>query len=169
MDPFKIKYNEIKPHTCVKRHSKVNSMSGDTPNSHKHELILFLEGRTPVQPTTPVLPPASKDVAVQSDNNRTFCPYSAAISTNERCRDEDDKGTCSPLITNSTFDDSRSSDNDRIQSVDTSPSPPKTEGTRKKLKLSKKHKGKYKITQDDEDWTVNCLYYTLQCCECTII
>lgn len=160
---------EIKPHTCVKRQStKVNSMSGDSPNPHKNELFVFLDGRAPLQPLTPILSPASKDVAVQSGSGG-ICLYSAAISIDERCRDDDDKGTCSPLISTRTYEDSRSSDNDKTPPVLDSLSPGKTKKDRRKMKLCKKEKGNYKVQDDDDEWTVNCLYYTLQCCDCSIM
>ncbi|XP_023012019.1 uncharacterized protein [Leptinotarsa decemlineata] len=137
-------------------------MSGDSPQSHRNDIILF------VAPTT------SKEVAIQSTNVGNTCFVQAAVPVEkDKEKDEEDKVLCPSILSNNSCDDSRNSDPDKTVSMaELANSGKKRKEKEKKYKFRMcKGGGKTKIKNHvkSEECTVACLYYMIQCCECTIV
>lgn len=156
-------------------------MSGDSPNSHSKDFFDFKEGRSTPPPTT------SKDIAIQSSSNipdgktdivaasvlaeplKEHGPgtnYVGVIEGHSDHHKNDDEILSSE---DKPFkDDSRPEAGDKNDKRD---SPKKINGTIDQLDGSWIPPADVKKDEDEEDdnCTVKCLYYTLQCCECTIM
>ncbi|XP_018330685.1 uncharacterized protein LOC108740737 isoform X2 [Agrilus planipennis] len=146
-------------------------MSGDSPNSQKHELFEFKEDRKPPSPTT------SRDAAVQIENaNANNTDLAAASAFSDKVNDEVSKEPYAnevhephknedeilataeevPLRTEKrqSSDGNYVSRNDNLNRLDG---------------ITIKPVNKKEETEEDESCGIKCLYYTLQCCECTIM
>ncbi|XP_018570518.1 uncharacterized protein LOC108910414 isoform X2 [Anoplophora glabripennis] len=156
---------------------RVSIMSGDSPNTHQTDIFDFKEGRTSPAPTT------SKDAAVQSGGEVV---HATVLVEPEKDKDKDkedeSKDLNSPILNNASQDERRSSDPDQTVQLEELKFSGKDKDRREKRKLngdldrldgvwvpSRDPRKDVKAEEDDENCTVKCLYYTMQCCECAII
>lgn len=145
-------------------------MSGDSPNMHRNEMFDFKEGRQSPTPTT------SKDGA-----NAIQASIIVEPGTNKKEEEDESPSLVSPIL-NNAYDESRKTDGDQTMRLDElSYSGKKDDDKDEKRMLNgeldkldgvwvpSNNTRKKSIEEEDDDKCVNCLYYTMQCCECTII
>ncbi|KAK4877709.1 hypothetical protein RN001_010215 [Aquatica leii] len=146
-------------------------MSGDSPNSHTKDYYDFKEGRSTPPPTT------SKDIAIQSSSGggEAKAEILAASVILEPLKE--------PCSNHVGVIDSQSNHKNDDEIIAQEDKPLKSEhltdeGDQKKLNGTiDKLDGNWVPTSDvkkdeedsDENCAVKCLYYTLQCCECSIM
>lgn len=142
-------------------------MSGDSPSSHVTETIFdFKEGRHSPIPTTSKEPTPPRNIVTASvlveppkkeeEKEQESCPFGSPVANNG--------------------DDVKADRGDE--------EPPKLDdsgGREDRKDELRKHNGAdaldgkwvppldAKSDKDDEECAVKCLYYTMQCCECTIL
>lgn len=140
-------------------------MSGDSPNSHTNDIFDFKDRSSPI-PTT------SKDIAVQSGPSIVTASVLVEPSKVSECK-PDEPGVDSPV---SSVPDDVSSPERTLKLDDTCNSgdqnPDKQPNGLDKLDgvwIPPVEEKKLGMNEDDEGCAVKCLYYTMQCCECTIM
>lgn len=155
-------------------------MSGDSPNSHGKEFFDFKEGRSTPPPTT------SKDIAVQSNTAAAEVKSdTGAVSVlAEPLKEHGPATNCIGFLdarSDSRNDDDivktddkciKEDDRDRHEAGDKGDAPPhKLNGSVDMLdgQWIPPADLKKQDEEQDDNCTVRCLYYTLQCCECTIM
>lgn len=145
-------------------------MSGDSSNSHTNDIFDFKEDRVSPVPTT------SKEIGIQGGSTvvtasvlidakldekpEEFIPHSPASIIGDVENDFASAERTLPINENSTCGepdpDPVNNKQNGLDKLDGQWIHPKDEkGTQQ--------------SQDEENCTVKCLYYTLQCCECTIM
>lgn len=149
-------------------------MSGDSPNTHQTDIFDFKEGRSSPAPTT------SKDATVHGGE----VVQASVLVEPDKDKDKEDesKDLNSPILNNSSQDERRQSDAEQTVQVDELNFSGKDKDRREKRKLngdldkldgvwvpSREPRKEVKSDDDDDNCTVKCLYYTMQCCECTIM
>lgn len=144
-------------------------MSGDSSNSHTNDIFDFKDGRISPAPTT------SKDISVQGGSS--VVAASVLVEPNKDIEKPDELVPNSPAsIIGEVENDFASAErtlplNENQDSGDADPSNNKQNGLDKldgQWIHPKDEKGTQQ-PQEEENCTVKCLYYTLQCCECTIM
>ncbi|KAG5862080.1 hypothetical protein JTB14_006801 [Gonioctena quinquepunctata] len=157
----------------LKRHiekaDKVKEMSGDSTQSHRNDIMVFVDSRASLASTT------SKEVAIQSGSGGNTCFVQAAVPVEkDKENEEEEKTLCSSVLENGSCDDSRNSDPEKTIPVaelsDSGKKKGKGKEKRHKFQIcSRRGKTKIKKPAVNDDCTVACLYYLIQCCECTIL
>lgn len=155
-------------------------MSGDSPSSHATETIFdFKEGRHSPIPTTskdptqqnfvtasvlvePPPPPLPPKKEKDEEKEQDGCPLNSPIANNTSDVNDEHHGDEETLKLNDGgggcgFDDNKRDDEKKLNGPDMLD-------------------GKWIPAQDaiknekeEEECAVKCLYYTMQCCECTIL
>jgi len=152
-------------------------MSGDSPNSHSKELFDFKEGRSTPPPTT------SKDIAVQSGSSTADAKTDvvAASSVLAEPPKEHGPGTnyvgvIDPHADHKHDDDIVATEEKPLKSDDHPEAGDKRDVSKKINGMIDKVDGnlapsseKKQEEEEDDSCAVKCLYYTLQCCECTVM
>ncbi|KAJ8985151.1 hypothetical protein NQ317_012803 [Molorchus minor] len=160
------------PLTDCSIHSR-SIMSGDSPNSHQNDIFDFKEGRTSPAPTT------SKDIGIQSGE-----VVQASVLV-EPTKEDESKDLNSPILNNGANEDRSSCEQDQTVQLDDLSYNGKGKGDKddqERRKLNGEFdkldgawvprndiKKNNKTEDDDDNCTVKCLYYTMQCCECSIM
>ncbi|KAF5292134.1 hypothetical protein FQA39_LY14089 [Lamprigera yunnana] len=143
-------------------------MSGDTPNSHAKDYFDFKEGRSTPPPTT------SKDIAVQScSSGDAKADILTAAVILEPIKE--------PYNNYIEITDSKSNHSNEDEIITQEEKPFKNahladeENNERLNGIIDKLDGNWVPSSDlkkeeyDDTCTVRCLYYTLQCCECSIM
>lgn len=147
-------------------------MSGDSPHAH-NDIIEYIDGgRSSPAPTTSKDPQPISTSVVQA---------SVLVEPEKDC-EESENSLSSPIFNNLTCDDSgESQDNDKTVPLDELDHNGKKKGKNNDRKLNgdadkldgvwipNNDPRKKPLEEDEENCAVNCLYYTMQCCECTIL
>lgn len=151
-------------------------MSGDSPNAHRNEVFDFKEGRSSPIATS------SKDIGVQSGNSGVVTA-SVLVEPHREEKEEDRVDLNSTTLNNTTeTTDMLSIDAEKTMKLDDSSSG----AVRKKSSDDAKNaNGEYDkldgvwnknepkkedgISYDDDNCIVQCLYYSMQCCDCAIM
>ncbi|XP_050513499.1 uncharacterized protein LOC126889320 [Diabrotica virgifera virgifera] len=146
---------------------KVKTMSGKSPNSHKNEFFVFSDVKTAL-PSLNSAVSTTKDVGIQNGTGGIL--LSSALSV------EHDKmegiSKFSNVVATSRCEDVTFPDTETTMPLsEISPSLKiKKRGKERRYTLNKNKKQKdKKCDEKDDDWIDDCMYYTLQCCECIII
>lgn len=143
-------------------------MSGDSPHSH-NDIEYIDSGRSSPAPTT------------SKDPQATSVVQASVLVEPEKNQDEDERALCSPILNNSTCDEKHNSqDLEKTVSLDDLDHNGKKKDKNEREKLNgdvdkldgvwiPSNDARKKPLEEDENCMVNCLYYTMQCCECVII
>lgn len=145
-------------------------MSGDSPHAH-NDIIDYIDGgRSSPAPTT------SKDIQPIS----TSVVQASVLVEPEKDR-EDENSLCSPILNNPSDDNRDNRDPDKTVALDelNYDGKKKDKNDRKKLNgeadkldgvwIPSSDPRKKPLEEDEDNCVVNCLYYTMQCCECVIL
>ncbi|KAJ8925188.1 hypothetical protein NQ315_001374 [Exocentrus adspersus] len=161
------------------RSESMSIMSGDSPNTHQTDLFDFKEGRVSPAPTT------SKDVGVQSGGELVQASVLVEPAKDNK-EEEDNKEMSSPILNGSQDERRCSTDADdqtvQLDELHFSGSGRGEDRRQEKRKLNgeadkldgvwvpnREPRKDTKAEEEDDNCTVKCLYYTMQCCECTIM
>lgn len=146
-------------------------MSGDSPHAH-NDIIDYIDGgRSSPAPTTSKDPQPLTTSVVQA----------SVLVEPEKDHEEEENGLCSPILNNTSCDDNiNNQDSDKTFPLDDLDHNGKKKDKNEKGKLNgeadkldgvwmSNDTRKKPLEEDDDNCVVNCLYYTMQCCECVII
>lgn len=134
-------------------------MSGDSPNAHTNNVFDYLEGRSSPTPTT-------------SKEANTLVAASVLVEPSKADEKERNSISLPGSKAHDATDQSKLLKLEGKTEIDGNKEPPKdVNGSNEKLnaKLVPPPNSVKGDNDDDENCIVKCLYYTMQCCECTII
>lgn len=138
-------------------------MSGDSPSSHTNNIFDFKEGRVSPGPTT------SKELACQSGSS----VVTASVLVEPKKEESQEPLLCSPISNISdelpTAEKTLKLDDAPNPDDKSNPSDRKLNGTDKLDGMWVAPEKKVDKGEEEENCTVKCLYYTMQCCECTLM
>lgn len=159
-------------------------MSGDSPNAHRNEVFDFKEGRSSPIATS------SKDIGIQSGSSgggggavTASVLVEPSKETTEHNKEEEHVDLNSTTLNNSSeCDDMLSIDAEKTLKLDDSSNSNNSKNNKDEKKNlngdydkldgvwnkneQKKDDG---INYDDDNCIVQCLYYSIQCCDCAIM
>lgn len=136
-------------------------MSGDSPTSHANEAIFdFREGRSSPIPTT------SKDPIPP----HSIVTASVLIEPKKADEEKQDSAVLTSPVPKESKDEAIKEETLKLNDSSGCGNPPEKANGSDKLDGSwiPAHDEKA-ADKEDEECAVKCLYYTMQCCECTII